>query len=580
MSQQTDFMSPQDLPDTEGVNYFLLDQPLARLVRRYLGEDYYQFAEPYFIRAGEKTGAVAAPLADVAGDPRYKPYVDPYDRYGLRIDEVIYHPAFEQLQAIGCKLGIVGLGYSDELRSIGRKAPRVMRMSLAYLYAQACAASTYALAGTDLLRHALESLGSPALKTRYLARLVSMDPDSLLRGTAFYRERAPGPCRTTAKATEGNRYLIHGDKWFASVPDADLAMISAHDAGEDNDGLFLVERHDDGERLQGWTINRLKRKLGTLTVPSAEVSFSEANATRLGNWTPEIRRHLQDLDRCYGAVSACGIARRALLEALVHVHTEEEAFPEPGLAPMAKEGLCDITVEAEAIAALTLEAVHRLDRVEGPGVSPADKNLLQLFAALSKYDASRRASYIVRRAIELHGPDGIVQDTVLPRLVTDSQSLTVLGGTPNQLALDALEALRQQDCRSALTDSWHRALQEIRLPILRPLTERIGNYVSRLTEAMEPFFAADEARTRLYAKRLSGQVIHATCAVLMLTQAHFEIEQLDDGRKVLVLDRYLRRHIDPLALNGLIEGDRRVLDFFPEIAQGAFLEANRLADIL
>jgi putative acyl-CoA dehydrogenase len=413
-------------PPLEGYNLFEQDRVLAEAVEREGGA--------WGLGRLRDFGALVGgePLRLGVAADRNPPVLRTHDRYGNRIDQLEFHPAWTRLLRLGIEAGIPSLPWSDP-----RPGGHVVRGALMYLLSQAesgvmCPLSmTYA--AVPALRHA------PALAAEWEPRLIDTDPDtSALCGMAMTEKQGGSDVRANTTraepAAEAGLYELTGHKWFCSHPACDGFLVLAQAPG----GLscFLLPRTlPDGSRNEGFRIVRLKDKLGTRSLASSEVEFDGALAWMVGDegrGVPtiiEMVNHTR-LDCVLG--SAAGM-RRGAAEATHHA-AHRSAFGRRLIEqPLMTNVLADLCLESEAATLLAM----RLARAFDPGAEPEFQRLV---TPLAKYWVCKRATPHAVEALEVLGGNGFVEDSSMPRLLRDSPLNSIWEGSGNVISLDVLRA--------------------------------------------------------------------------------------------------------------------------------------------
>ncbi|MGH7328926.1 MAG: acyl-CoA dehydrogenase family protein, partial [Polyangiaceae bacterium] len=254
---------------------------------------------------------------------------------------------------------------------------------------------------------------------------------------------------TIAKAgAEPNQFTLHGTKWFTSATTSQMALTLARPEGNPPGGsglaLFYVEtRNDDGSLRDGILVNRLKDKLGTRMVPTAELTLDGAVAeavtgTRDGikNITPMLA-----ITRTWNAVGASSGMRRVV--ALARDYAKKRvAFGAPlAQKPLHMDTIASMHAELEGAFLMTFRAIELIGKDESGEISESESQLLRMLTPLAKLTTGKQAVAVISEGLEAFGGAGYIEDTGLPRLYRDAQVLPIWEGTTNVLALDVLRAL-------------------------------------------------------------------------------------------------------------------------------------------
>ncbi|HEX4208309.1 MAG TPA: acyl-CoA dehydrogenase family protein [Ktedonobacteraceae bacterium] len=292
-------MSTGLMPDTRGINFYMCDADLAFVLRRALSGEDYERAQGLLSAMGAVASERMDDLAVTAN--RERPVLVQFDKRGQRVDEVVFHPAYHELERICYQdFAIAACTHREDALDWPGRVPQSVKFALGYLGMQAEAGVFCPVSMTDALARVLERYGSEALQRRFLPGLTALTLDELKQGAMFLTEKQGGSdvglTTTTARCVDvqssGEKqelqpeWALWGDKWFCSNVSADyiltLARPEGAPAGTRGLGLFLVPRTlDDGTR-NAYSIQRLKDKLGTRSMATGEVSLHGARAYLIG----------------------------------------------------------------------------------------------------------------------------------------------------------------------------------------------------------------------------------------------------------------------------------------------------------
>jgi alkylation response protein AidB-like acyl-CoA dehydrogenase len=435
------FQDPPQLSNTFDADA-VLRETLARLI-----PDHARLVETWRGLGAAAAGPLAALARQAeAAPPRHVPY----DAWGGRVDRVEVSPAWTRLHAEMARWGLFAIPYEPGLG----EAARVHQAATIALFAPSSAIATCPLAMTDgaaqtLLEH------DPAMARRVVPRLTTRDPAQLWTSGQWMTESAGGSdvsggTLTVARPAEAGAYRLYGSKWFTSAVTAEIALTLARvdDAGL---SLFYVEvRRPDGA-LNGIRFERLKDKLGTRALPTAELTLEGTIALPVGDLGHGVRKitPLLNMTRLHNAINACGLMARLLLLTRDYA-PRRVAFGEPlSRKPLHRETVAAMQAEYEAALALTFECVRLRGRVEAGSASPEERARLRLLTPVAKLATGRQAVALASEAIEGFGGAGYVEDTGLPVLLRDAQVLSIWEGTTNVLSLDVLRAVSREDALGA-----------------------------------------------------------------------------------------------------------------------------------
>ena len=378
---------------------------------------------------------------------RHRPVLHTHDRYGHRIDEVEYTPAYHELMRTAVAHGLHGAPWSDD-----RPGAHVARAAKFMVWnvdaGHGCPISmTYAV--VPALRAA------PGLAAQFEPLLTNREYDPGLRDPAGKRGLIAGMSMTekqggsdvragttTATPQTDGTYALLGHKWFTSAPMSDLFLTLAQAPG----GLscFLVPRVLPGGALNPMQLVRLKDKLGNRSNASSEVEYDGAAGWLVGEEGRGVRTIVEmvNMTRLDCVIGSSSGMRAALLQATHHAR-HRSAFGRPLLEqPLMRNVLADLTVESEAATTAMLRLAGANDRAVRGDESEAA--LRRLALAVTKYYVCKRAPGMVGEALECLGGNGYVEDSDLPRLYREMPLLSVWEGSGNVAALDALRALARE----------------------------------------------------------------------------------------------------------------------------------------
>jgi acyl-CoA dehydrogenase len=485
--------------------------------------------------------AAAGPLAALARQAETSPprHV-PFDAWGRRVDAIEVSPAWTSLQHEAARWGLAAAAYEPDLGPLAR----VHHFALLHLFGPSSAIWTCYLAMTDgaartLIEHA------PELARHAVPHLTSRDPAAFWTSGQWMTERGGGSdvvrgTSTVARRDAGAGWRLHGTKWFTSAITSEIALTLAREEGATGLSLFYLEqRLADGSR-NGITIHRLKDKLGTRALPTAELSMDGTRATLVGEPGRGVKAitPLLNITRLHNAISACGTMAR-LLQLLRDYARRRVVFGAPlTAAPLHHETLAGLQVEYEAALALTLDCARLLGRREHGVASDAERAALRLLTPLAKLSTAKQAVALASEALEGFGGAGYVEDTGLPVYLRDAQVLPIWEGTTNVLSLDVRRAV----ARDAVLEPWIAYARErlealVKGPLGRIASEALGHLASLGVPPADD--AGGEAGARRFALRLAA----VAAAVPLCEQAAWSLDHGHGERTALAATRWVRERI-------------------------------------
>jgi alkylation response protein AidB-like acyl-CoA dehydrogenase len=448
-----------DLPDVYA------DDPVLRSwLGRLLGDDGLAQAEgPLKTLATEVMGPLRAAHTQAETHP---PVLHRYDGWGARVDRLEVSAGWERLRVAAAEHAVVALPYLDDARRRWGAGARVVQHALLHLYGPESATFTCPVAMADGAA-ALLSLSEvdSSVRDAWLPRLIATDPAVAITSGQWMTESQGGSdvgrATTAAIPAADGSWRIQGEKWFCSAIDSAMAIALARPdgVGTGSKGLapFLIPRYNVDSPLgritappdsaaPGLWLHRLKDKLGTRAVPTAEVGLHDAYALPVGN--PEgggLARMmtLVVVTRLHNAAAAAAGMRRGLAYARAYAGARSVAGGRLVTNPLHRTTLATLAVDAQAAFALAAHAFALLGRVEVDGDRGAEAEL-RLVAPLAKLTTGKLAVASASEILECFGGAGYVEDTGLPRMLRDAQVLPIWEGTTNVLAIDVVRALHRQ----------------------------------------------------------------------------------------------------------------------------------------
>ena len=398
--------------------------------------------------------AGSAPVQELGRQANENPPVlRTHDRFGNRVDEVEFHPAWHELMTIAVRHGLHAAPWRD-----GRAGAHVARAAGFYVWGAAeaghCCPVSMTYAVVPALRHA------PGLAGHFEPLLAATEYDfglrppgtkrGLLAGMSMTEKQGGSDVRantTRAVPVRGGgqadgEYRLTGHKWFTSAPMGDLFMVLAQAPG----GLscFLLPRVRPDGSLNGMRLQRLKDKLGNRSNASAEVEYDEALAWLVGEEGQGVRTIIEMVNMTrLDCVLGTATGMRTGLTLAAHHAAHRSAFGRK-LAdqPLMAAVLADLAIESEATTMAAFRLAGAADRASRGDRQEAAFRRLAL--AATKYWACKRAPAHAAEALECLGGNGYVEESGMPRLYREAPLASIWEGSGNVAALDTIRALTRQ----------------------------------------------------------------------------------------------------------------------------------------
>jgi putative acyl-CoA dehydrogenase len=485
--------------------------------------------EPDLRRLGHRvvTDILALGESAEASPPRHVPY----DAWGHRVDRIETSDAWRELDRISATEGIVATGYE---RRNGAHS-RIEQFARLYLFAPSSALYSCPLAMTDGAARFLEIHGDESVKAVF-THLTSRDPNEFWTSGQWMTERTGGSdvgnTSTVARCEEGDTYGLYGSKWFTSATTSQVAMtlarIEGAPAGSHGLSVFLIRLRDSEGGLRNIRIERLKEKLGTRALPTAELTLEGTPAQLVGGAGDGIRKiaTLFNITRVYNAVAAVAGMRRAIALARDYAR-RRRAFGKPLIDhPLHVETLGEMQLELSAAFLLAFRVVELLGKDECGDATESESRLLRLLIPVAKLYTAKQAIAVASETLEAFGGAGYLEDTGMPRLLRDAQVLSIWEGTTNILSLDVLRAMERADAFDEWTSDVKRRLERISsVDLSSPIGQTLGA-VQRIEQYAARRTNADSDTKQSGARGFAFAIARSEAAVLLLEHANAEVNQV------------------------------------------------------
>src|SRR5487761_823016 len=371
------------------------------------------------------------------------PLLRTHDRFGHRIDEVEFHPAWHRLMEVAVGHGLHALPWREP-----RPGAHAARAAAFYVWSQVegghgCPVSmTYAALPALRKQEDLAATWEPLMTT--LDYDPGLRPAPTKRGALFgmaMTERQGGSDvrtnNTRAEPTVDGGFLLTGQKWFCSAPMCDAFLVLAQAPR----GLtcFLLPRVLPDGTLNRFHIQRLKDKLGNKSNASAEIELVDAWAEMVGEEGRGVRTIIEMVNhtRLDCVIGSASLMRQAVAQATHHTAHRRAFGKLLSEQPLMLNVLADIAIESESTTILMMRLAGAFDRAE----DSQESRFRRVALAVSKYWVCKRAIAVVAEAVECHGGNGYVEESIMPRLYREAPLNSIWEGSGNVNALDVLRAM-------------------------------------------------------------------------------------------------------------------------------------------
>jgi putative acyl-CoA dehydrogenase len=432
-------------PPLVDYNLFDADAPLREALEREGGS----WAQDMVRELGRLAGTEEAIAWGFQADSN-PPQLRTHDRFGNRIDEVEFHPAWHRLMEVAIGHGLHSLPWREP-----RAGAHAARAAAFYVWSQVEGGHGCPVSMTYASIPALRK--QPDLAAQWEPLITTLDYDPGLRlpsskrgvlfGMAMTEKQGGSDLRANTtraapvgKGGPGGEHRLTGHKWFCSAPMCDAFLVLAQAPG----GLscFLLPRVlPDGSR-NGFHIQRLKDKLGNRSNASSEIELEDALAWMVGEEGKGIRTIIEMVNhtRLDCIIGSASLMRQAVAQATHHTAHRSAFGRLLSEQPLMVNVLADLAVESEATTVLMMRLAGAFDRAS----DSAEAHFLRLALAVSKYWTCKRAVVLVAEALECLGGNGYVEESIMPRLYREAPVNSLWEGSGNVNALDVLRAMDRE----------------------------------------------------------------------------------------------------------------------------------------
>jgi len=456
------------------LDLYAADPHLDLVNARYLDDDRLAGVREMGAAFGRTVAEDLGPL--VESYQRHDPELVKYDGLGNRTEEIRFDPAYHEAGALVWASGL--------LRDAGTPGLSFEQATTFYLASlegemgHMCAATC-----TTGMTRVLRRSASDEIREAYLPSLTAVDYTEALRGSQFLTEvqggSDVGSIASPAVDRGDGTWRISGEKWFCSIADADAFLVLARPEGAEPGtrglGCFLIPQHLDGG-LNGFSIRRIKDKLGTVSMASAEIDFDDAVGFPIGDVAAGFKimvTAMLNTSRWMNALGDAGIMRRAYLEASAYARHREAFGQRIADFPLVRRQIAQIKAEWLATLHSTWHLTALDESVDLGTADAADTAFHRYLVNANKLTCSLAATQTVRESLEILGGNGAIETfSVLPRLLRDAVVYEQWEGTHNTLTAQVLRDLGRLDLTGAVIDRTATLLKGIADPELGRVASR------------------------------------------------------------------------------------------------------------
>jgi alkylation response protein AidB-like acyl-CoA dehydrogenase len=380
-----------------------------------------------------------------------KPQLTQFNAWGHRVDEIKVSQGWLNLERVAAEEGLVAIGYE---RKYGEHS-RLYQFAKLYLYTPSSAIYTCPLAMTDGAARLIELFGNDFLKKEVLTGLTSRNPSTFKTSGQWMTERTGGSdvSRSMTFATpDGEDYVLHGHKWFTSAITAHVAFtLASTEPPQDGKraplSLFYLPIRFANGQLNGIEVEALKDKLGTRALPTAQLVLKGTKAKLVGEKGKGVRTiaTLFNITRIYNTISAASYIRRAYSLSKAYSAIREAFGVKIEKHLLHRKTLREMEIAYQSNTMLAFFLARLLGKEECNTATENEKELLRFLTPVGKLYTAKQSIKYASEHIEVFGGIGYLEDSGIPAMLRDVQTLSIWEGTTNVLSLDMLRAAEKEN---------------------------------------------------------------------------------------------------------------------------------------
>lgn len=529
-------------------NFFTSNENIQNVLRRYLGAEAYAAAEENFRALGADAATILDEVAKLEDRIGNHPRLERWSDLGERIEQIEFHPNHDVAGELIWGSGILSLQ--------GQPGRTVEQMGLYYLITHnGEAGHMCSLACTSGLIRVLQQVADEEIQQEFLPPLLDSDYTAMQHGAQFLTEVQGGSdvganAVTAAQASDGS-WRIDGEKWFCSNINADQFLLTARATDREGTrglGLFLVPRTLEDGSTNGFYLRRLKDKLGTRTLASAELDFVDCVAYPVGAVEEGFKNVVSlvlNTSRLMNAIACAGAIHRTFVEAGTYACYREAFGTAIASYPMVQEAVADLLSESYAATASTFYIAHLLDKIETGQDSPHEAQAYRFLVNVNKYITAVRATEMVHRGIEVLGGNGAIESfSILPRLYRDAVVLESWEGTHNVLALQVLRDISRYSIHEGFLAEMQQQLATVTRADLQSGVVIVRDAMQRFVDLLAKMQQGG-TYAQAHARRMIDHAGWLAQGVLLLAEAQWELDEGVATHKPDAALYFIQRNLQP-----------------------------------
>lgn len=533
-------------------NQYESDNLLKNYLKKTLPADIYQQIEPDLINFGSRVITDIFAMGLDAED--HEPELIQYDAWGHRIDQIKTAQGWVDLHHAAASEGLVGIGYEREFAEFSR----IYQFAKLYLYTASSAIQACPLAMSDAAAKLIEIFKPMNLEETTFQKLISRDPLSAWTSGQWMTERIGGSDvgnTETIARKEGDHYKLYGYKWFTSAATSEIAFTLARIEDENGQtlkrskglSLFYLETHDNDGNLNNILIERLKDKLGTRALPTAELRLNGTKAYLVGEQGKGVKNitHMLNMTRLYNSVSAVSYLRRII--ALLKDYSAKRYVFDKLLEeqPLHIETFADLETNLYGLFYLTFFTVSLLGKEEVNKASENEIKLLRILTPITKLYTGKIAIQSISEAVECFGGVGYLEDSGIAKILRDAQVLTIWEGTTNVLSLDMLRSLEKDQTFEPLMKFLSESIQNID-PQLEQQKRKLHDRLLVVKSFIIELTSKEREYAETSARMVSFSIAELLIGVLLLEQAKLNKDTSAYEKSLQIAFRWIDRSFTQL----------------------------------
>ena len=532
-------------------NQLTQDRVLGSYLRRQLPPEMAKVVLPRLQALGERAGGDL--YRKYLEQQHLEPELTQWSAWGERIDRIDITPLWQEFRTIFAEEGMIATPYERE----HGEHSRLYQMAMVYLLEPSSGVFSCPLAMTDGATKTLLASGNEEVIAHAYPRLISRDPAKAWLSGQWMTERTGGSdvaiSEATAKRDADGTWRLYGTKWFTSATISEMALTLARPEGNPPGGaglaLFFVELREADGKMRNIQVNRLKDKLGTRMVPTAELTLDGTPAIPLAGLSDGIKHitPMLSVTRTWNSVAAVSGMRRAVALARDYANRRVAFGTKLVDKPLHMDTLAGMQAETEAAFHLTFRAVQLLGKEEARTLDDSEAALLRLITPLAKLTTGKQAVAIASEALESFGGAGYIEDTGLPHLLRDAQVLPIWEGTTNVLSLDVLRALARGTSLDVVDAEARRGLQNADAAGCMSAARAVAGALTSARRWLDSASMKGPTAIETGARRFALTLGRTLALALLVEHAAWALQTEGDPLPAMAARRFARHGVDLLA---------------------------------